>query len=165
MIERTTIFSPCRQFRHTLWREFYPELTKTDLQDSYVQFIGLNPSTADETHDDPTVRRCMAYAKAWGFGALCMTNAFAFRSTDPAGMLNHPNPIGISNDYWLSQVAQHAGIVIAAWGNDGSHRGRDVVIRKLIPNLHCLKINTNTGQPAHPLYLKKTLTPIPYNHE
>lgn len=164
MSERNTIFSPCRQFRYSLWRDWSGQLFSGDsrFEASFVQFIGLNPSTADETNDDPTIRRCIGYAKAWGFGALCMTNAFAFRATDPAVMLAHKNPIGISNDYWLTQVAQHAGIVIAAWGNYGAHLDRAAAICKLIPNLHCLKINEQTGQPAHPLYLKKTLTPILY---
>ena len=77
MIERTATFSPCRTWRYSLLRRWAPC--------DYAMFIGLNPSTADETQDDPTVRRCIRYAQSWGYGALYMTNIFAFRATDPRG--------------------------------------------------------------------------------
>jgi hypothetical protein len=156
MIDRRTIFSPYRLYRYTLWREW------DMMNPTFVQFIGLNPSTADEIQDDPTIRRCIDYAKRWGFGALCMTNAFAWRDTDPRKMKGQPHPIGPDNDRWLTAIAREAGVVVAAWGNHGEHMGRDSEICKLINNLHCLKITKNTGQPSHPLYLSKLLTPIPY---
>src|SRR5688572_21429898 len=125
--ERRTIFSPCRKYRYTLWREW-------DMHNpSYCQFIGLNPSTADEVQDDPTVRRCIDFAKRWGFGALCMTNAFAWRDTDPEEMKKVPFPIaetgdspafpyyGNKNDYWIGSVAREASLIVAAWGKDGAH--------------------------------------------
>lgn len=122
-------------------------------------FIGLNPSTADETLDDPTIRRCIAFAKAWGYGGLCMANLFAFRATDPAVMKAHPAPIGPENDMKLTMLAVDAGIVIAAWGAHGTHLGRgERVKHALAAKLHYLRL-TKDGHPGHPLYLPKTLTP------
>lgn len=149
---RTAAFSPCRNYRYSLLRRWgAPE-------QGYAMFIGLNPSTADEEADDPTIRRCMQYAKDWGYGALCMTNLFAFRATDPDMMKAHPEPVGPDTDAVLANLAGSAGVVVAAWGNHGSHRGRDQEVIKCMPQLHCLTV-TKQGQPGHPLYLSKTLTP------
>jgi len=123
-------------------------------------FVGLNPSTADEVDDDPTIRRCADYAKRWGHGALCMTNLFAYRATDPGVMKAHPAPVGRDNDRWLLELAQGAAVVVAAWGAHGAHRGRDREVKRLLGGrLACLRL-TRGGHPAHPLYLKKALTPI-----
>lgn len=152
---RATIFSPCRSYRYTLWREFGL------VGEGYAMIIGLNPSTADETNDDPTIRRCIAFAKAWGYSALCMTNLFAYRATDPADMKAAADPVGAANDRHLVDIARHAGIVVAAWGADGVHKGRDAEVRSLIPNLHCLR-KTKHGHPGHPLYLPGDLVPVAY---
>jgi len=120
--------------------------------------IGLNPSTADEVNDDPTVRRCINYAKDWGFAELCMTNLFAFRSTDPKRMKSEDDPIGPDNDRNLVQLARDAGVVVAAWGTHGAHLGRGLAVAKMIGNLSYLKL-TQTGYPAHPLYLPSSLKP------
>lgn len=121
-------------------------------------FVGLNPSTADETRDDPTIRRCMAFAKAWGYGGLCMTNLFSFRATDPKDMKAAADPVGPENDAHLLALAEGAGVIIAAWGANGTHKGRDKDVRKLLPTLYCLAM-TKGGHPGHPLYLPKILTP------
>ncbi|MEP0894347.1 DUF1643 domain-containing protein [Leptolyngbya boryana FACHB-1624] len=84
-------------------------------------FVGLNPSTADETHDDPTIRRCTKFAKDWGYSGLCMTNLFAYRATDPKEMIASVDSIGLENDQYLLEYAARAGIVVAAWGNHGTH--------------------------------------------
>lgn len=127
-------------------------------------FIGLNPSTADEVNDDPTVRRCIGYARAWGYGGLIMTNVFAFRATDPNDMKAAPDPVGPNNDRWLIECARTAGLVVAAWGNDGAFqgRGRQVVemMRQAGVQLMCLR-TTQGGAPGHPLYLPGKLRPIP----
>jgi hypothetical protein len=124
-------------------------------------FVGLNPSTADETNNDPTVRRCIDYAQRWGYGALCMTNIFAFRATDPKDMMKAEDPTGPDNDFWLQSYADDAGIVVAAWGKDGSYKKRGQKVIDMIQNLHYLKKNKD-GTPAHPLYLKKSLEPQPF---
>jgi hypothetical protein len=148
---RQTIFSPSRKWRYTLWREFEGGEGKP-----YCQFIGLNPSTADEKNDDPTVRRCINFAKSWGFGALCMTNIFAYRATDPRVMKAQADPVGPDNDYWLKEISKGAGLVVAAWGTHGAfmNRGRQVV--ELLGNLECLDI-TQGGFPKHPLYVRKDI--------
>ena len=108
------LFSPCRKYRYTLWRIWAPDKP-------YACFLGLNPSTADETADDPTVRRCIDYSKRWGMGSLLMLNIFAYRSTDPEKMKAVADPVGPDNDRWIKEIAGNAGIVIAAWGNHGDH--------------------------------------------
>ena len=125
-------------------------------------FVGLNPSTADETTDDPTLTRCINYAKSWGYGGVCMANLFAFRATEPVDMKATENPIGAENDKWLKKLAKDAGLVVAAWGNDGSYLGRSKQVIKLIPGLHCIKLN-KSGEPAHPLYQAAKLQPVPMN--
>ncbi len=152
-MKKSATFSPCRKYRYTLWRYW-------GLVDSkYVMFIGLNPSTADEIVDDPTVRRCIAYAHSWGFGGLCMTNLFAFRATLPSDMKAAEDPIGPKNNYSLQRIAKNAEVIIAAWGTHGAYIGRDEEVKEMFPSLTYLKL-TKKGFPGHPLYLPKTLKPI-----
>jgi len=155
-MENTATFSPCRKYRYTLWRIWTPPAQKF----RPVMFIGLNPSTADETKDDPTIRRCVGFAKAWGYNALVMTNLFAYRATKPEDMLAHEAPIGPENNGILGTLSAQMP-VIAAWGVHGSHYGRGECIRRILPNLYYLRL-TKDGHPAHPLYLSKTLTPQPW---
>ncbi len=124
-------------------------------------FIGLNPSTADETNDDPTIRRCISFSKAWGCDSFCMTNIFAFRATDPKVMIAEPNPIGDENDDWLVRCARKASIIVAAWGVHGEHMGRGKVVARMIPGLKCLGV-TKDGYPRHPLYVRGDVVPEKY---
>lgn len=128
---------------------------------NYLMVIGLNPSTADETKDDPTIRRCIDFAKRWGFGALCMTNLFAWRDTKPENMRRAAEPIGAENDRWLQECASGAGLVLAAWGKNGSHQGRAVQVAKFVPDLHALRVNSD-GSPEHPLYVPSHIVPQPF---
>jgi hypothetical protein len=153
-MKKETIFSPDRQYRYQLWREWIGG-------DGYVQIIGLNPSIADETDDDKTITRCINFAKSWGYSGLCMTNLFAFCATKPADMKAAEDPVGRDNDIHLMSVAKSAGVIIAAWGNDGSYRNRANQVMSVLPPMHILKLNGD-GSPGHPLYLKKTLRPIPW---
>lgn len=89
-----------------------------------------------------------------------MANLFSYRATDPEVMLLAIDPVGKDNDRWLSDLSGQAGLVVAAWGNSGSYMGRSEQVRKLVPNLHCLKMN-KSGEPAHPLYQKASLRPVP----
>lgn len=146
-------FSPCRTWRYTLWRRW-------DDSKSFAQFIGLNPSTADETQDDPTVRRCINFAKAWGFGGMCMTNLFGFRATDPRDMKRVADPVGPENDRWLREIAGSAGVVVAAWGCHGTHLSRDRKVLAFLPQVSILAL-TKDGHPKHPLYLPGDLRPQP----
>jgi hypothetical protein len=123
-------------------------------------FIGLNPSTADETQDDPTVRRCMGFALSWGYGGLLMTNLFAYRSTDPALMKAHPEPIGPKNNSYLELLSHQAGIVVAAWGIHGTFEDRDKEVLPLLKRPHYLAL-TKDSIPRHPLYLRADTKPQP----
>ncbi len=158
IVTRSATFSPCRRFRYSLWRHWGSRPAE-DKQ--FAMFIGLNPSTADEQNDDPTIRRCIAYAQYWGYDALCMANLFAYRATNPSEMMAQQDPIGDENDKVLVDLAATAGVVVAAWGTGGTHMGRDQQVRALIPNLHCLRL-TKAGHPGHPLYLPKLLTPFAF---
>lgn len=131
----------------------------------YLMVIGLNPSTADDMNDDPTIRRCIDFAKRWGYGALCMTNLFAWRATNPDDMKAQPDSIGMDNDQWLLDCADGAGLILAAWGKHGTHLHRgDLVTRLLARNgftLHALKKNGD-GSPQHPLYVPAITEPFAY---
>lgn len=149
---RDTVMSTDGLFRYTLWRQF-------DLANPrYVMFVGLNPSVADHLEDDPTVRRCVDFAKRWGYGALCMANLFAFRATSPAVMKARADPIGPDNDRWLTAMARDAGLIVGAWGKDGSHRGRDQEVLTAIGPMRCLRFNAD-GSPQHPLYVPAATLP------
>lgn len=164
MNDRLTIFSPDRAYRYTLWREFGGDLLwdgVNKMAEGYVMWIGLNPSTADETRDDPTIRKCIGFTKRWHFGAMVMTNLFAFRATDPRVMKGCPKPIGNENDKWLTRIARDAAIVVAAWGNHGQFIGRDKEVMKLLDDVHCLRI-TGENCPQHPLYVPYATLPVPY---
>lgn len=157
---RPCAFSDDRIYRFTLWREW-------DANNSgRVLFVGLNPSTADETRDDPTIRRCIGYAKAWGFGGLCMANIFAFRATDPAVMKAAHDPIGVGNDAALFALARTCHAIVACWGTRGAHRNRGALAWMLLRNasarkVHCLGTNAD-GSPKHPLYLRKDAQRVLY---
>jgi len=118
-------------------------------------FIGLNPSTADDQRDDPTIRRCRGFAKRLGFQYLVMLNIFAFRSTDPVAMKQAADPVGPLNDHYIDQESRQASVVIAAWGHHGKFRGRDQEVMKLIQqDVWCFG-TTKDGSPRHPLYLNQ----------
>lgn len=172
MIERKTILSPCTNYRYILWRDW----SCSDVfegcndgkrrRDAFVQFIGLNPSTADETLDDPTIRRCVDFAKRWGYGALCMTNLFAWRTFSPKEMKKAIQPVGETvncNVRHILNVAHEADRVVCCWGCDGRFLDRQEKIlqgcRLAGVPLHHLGLNGD-GTPKHPLYVKATTQPI-----
>lgn len=146
--------SPCRRYRYSLIRRFAPG--------PYAMFIGLNPSTADETADDPTIRRCVAFAKSWGFGALVMTNLFAFRATDPRAIRAVADPVGSENNGALLDSAIGAGVIVAAWGAHGEYMRRDAHVKAMLPGMLCCLRLTKGGHPGHPLYLPARLKPTPW---
>lgn len=150
------VFSPCRIYRYVLWRP---------LGDGpYAMFIGLNPSTADESTDDPTIRRCVGFAKREGMGALCMTNVYAYRATDPRVMMNAVAPAGPDNGHWLTECAKSAALVICAWGKHAAPREVGSVLsilRRYNPRIRCLGTNKD-GSPKHPLYLSSSSPLLPY---
>lgn len=154
-MKKDAVFSPCRRYRYTLsrsWDETKPK----------ILFIGLNPSTADEENDDPTLIRCINFAKNWGngyYGGIYMGNLFAYRATQPKDLLARKKVKGKDNDHWLLKLANTAEITIAAWGNYGGYQNRSEAVKQRIQPLHYLRLN-KSGEPAHPLYLSAKLTPI-----
>ncbi len=149
IIYKYATFSSCRKYRYSLFRIW-------DKKKKNVLFIGLNPSTADEEVDDPTIRRCLNYAKKWGYGGFMMVNLFAYRTTLPYNLKKVKYPVGKDNDKYIMTLSKKADITVAVWGNNGNLYSRDKEVLSLLPNLMCLKVN-KSGQPAHPLYLKKDL--------
>lgn len=152
-----TIFSECRRYRYTLWR-----MLNGDRVERYSVFICLNPSTADEINDDPTIRRCIGFSKQWGMDAFCMLNLFAFRATDPVVMKREPYPVGADNDTRLIEIASGAAICIAGWGTHGAHLYRGIKVKRMLIDagikIHHLGLSKD-GFPKHPLYLKSSTEP------
>lgn len=143
------VFSPCRTWRYSLQRSWSTS--------KRLVVIGLNPSTADESKDDPTIRRCIGFAKRWGCGGLLMLNLFAFRATDPRELRNVSDPIGPENDGHLQRGTAGAPIVLAAWGAEGALFGRsaDVRTKLYLAGVHLFCLGTTAeGEPRHPLYLR-----------
>ena len=132
-------------------------------RDEAVLFVMLNPSTADARFDDPTIRRCVGFARAWGYNRLLVGNLFALRATDPATLLTDPDPVGPANDDWLATLASRATIIVAAWDAApvARDRGRIVLagLRTAAPT-YTLGL-TKDGAPRHPLYLPGALLPQP----
>lgn len=153
-VDGTAVLSHDRIYRYELWRRWRGD-------DRTAVFIGLNPSTADETKDDPTIRKCVGFAKRWGFGALGMLNLFAFRATQPKDMKQAADPVGPDNDETIRRVTSDCAVVVAAWGKDGSHLGRDKEVAQIISAPMCLRLNGDRS-PGHPLYIpyEATLTPF-----
>lgn len=132
--------------------------------------VGFNPSTADEHLNDPTVRRCIAYAKRWGYARLRMVNLYALRATDPAVVLHAPDPVGPECDYYLQMAiaeddpGEPERMVLLAWGAlGGLARPRVRQVRKLAAGrpVHALAL-TKDGSPRHPLYMRADAKPVPY---
>jgi hypothetical protein len=149
-------FSPCRRYRYQLWRSWGDRASR-------CVFVGLNPSTADESHDDPTIRKCVGFAARWGFGAVDVVNLFAWRSRDPRCLLDAaPDHIGEDNDEALAATFRSARRIVWAWGSHSARVRRLVRARvsedawrslpckaRLVGTLG----RTKDGSPRHPLML------------
>ena len=154
-MKRSAVFSADRRYRYELWRVWGDER-------NFVNFICLNPSTADEQTDDQTIRKCIKFAKSWGYEALCVTNLFAWRSTDRRVLRTEIDPIGRENDFVIERIAAEAAIVIAAWSQDGNLHDRSLWVRRLIKRpIHILKMGKK--EPQHPLYLPDATQPVEWN--
>jgi len=152
-------FSLCGRYRYLLRRTWDPERAG-------VLFVMLNPSTADATNDDATIRRCVGFARDWGYGGISVANMFAFRATDPRELLSARmrgiDTIGPSNDATLLLAGLDASVIVVAWGNHAGalpYRAEAVIslLRKVARagDLYCLGL-TEQGHPRHPLRLART---------
>lgn len=151
------VYSDCERYRYLLTRVWGPG--------PRALFIMLNPSTATEVQNDPTVERCERRARALGFGAFRVTNIFAFRATDPRVMRAAPDPVGPDNDAAILDSLPWADAVICAWGNHGAHLDRGAKVGKLLWDSGVALAHlgmTGQGQPRHPLYVSYDQKPLPW---
>ena len=151
----TAIYSDCERYRYALTRIWDPQGTK-------ALFIMLNPSTATEVQNDPTVERCERRARALGFGAFQVTNIFAWRDTDPKAMRVAADPIGPGNDAAILQGCSWADQIICAWGTHGAHLDRGPSLERTLRQtgraLYHLGLS-KAGHPKHPLYISYAEVP------
>lgn len=159
----SAVISDCEKYRYSLTRVW-------DDNKPRVLFIMLNPSTADAEKDDPTIRRCIGFAKDWGYGGIYVVNLFSRRATNPKDLLNAPFVVGVENEKWFRRMSALAHLVVCAWGNsaivDKLQKRLDSCWKPLSwidksKPLHYLELS-NDGTPKHPLYLPKTLKPVRY---
>lgn len=155
MIKKAALVSPCGTYRYWLSRTFLD----ADVSDrrGTVNFLMLNPSTADAIVDDPTIKRCMSFAWNWGYRELMVTNLFAFRATDPKQLRWRADPIGPGNDGHILVAARLSMLTVLAYGAYGGFCGRDDAIRSLLGAGHALfhlGLTKRDGKPRHPLYVR-----------
>jgi len=162
-IRKGADFSICKKYRYALWREWDKNLP-------CVGFVGLNPSTADDTTDDPTIKRVMAIAHYNGYGSIFMFNLFPLVSTDPRALedfFNTPfHDIEDSNNEIKMRAYAKANCkdIVFAWGNFKQAQPRYAAMCKMFPNAKAIFLNKN-GSPKHPLYCPKNSPFIPFNNE
>jgi hypothetical protein len=151
------VYSDCERYRYLLTRVWGPGRK--------ALFVMLNPSTATEVQNDPTVERCERRARALGYGAFRVTNIFAYRATDPRVMRAVPDPVGPDNDAAILGSVGWADTIVCAWGNHGLHLDRgqrvEALLRKAGAPLFHLGL-TGQGQPRHPLYVGYDQQPQPW---
>jgi hypothetical protein len=149
------VFSSCGLYRYQLSRDW--------ANGPRLAFIMLNPSTADSDVDDPTIRRCVGFARDGGYGGILIGNLFAWRATDAIEIKKSSQPIGSANDAALAKIIMNAPTIVCAWGNGGTYMDRNDQVLRMIRNLgrrpHCLRM-TKQGHPSHPLYLPRGLRPM-----
>jgi hypothetical protein len=150
------VYSPDEKYRYALGRSWVRGPGKV------VTFIMLNPSTATEKDNDPTVERCQRRAKSMGFVGFWVGNIFALRSTDPRALYKDPDPIGQLNTSVLTFLSRCSDMIVCAWGNRGNHLGRSAQVKDLLVKngAKCYHLGlTKTGEPRHPLYLSYDVRP------
>ncbi|MGZ3611653.1 MAG: DUF1643 domain-containing protein [Ktedonobacteraceae bacterium] len=148
-IEYGAIFDIHGKYRYALWRSW-------SVYHPRIVFILLNPSTANEYKNDPTIRRCMGFARAWKFGSIEVVNLFAYRATNYRDLFNVSDPVGAENNRFIMQAVERCSTVVLSWGTRGTLLDRDRQVMSLLAgrnDLYCLGITKN-GQPRHPLYVK-----------
>ena len=146
-------------YRYVLTRTWQPEVHR-------LWFIMLNPSTADATVDDPTIRRCMGFARRFGYGGVGVVNLYAYRATKPADLWKAADPVGPENDSTIGAMLVERSYfdvpTVAAWGaNAKPERVAQVLAMPGAHRLMCLGL-TKAGQPRHPLYLRSDAALIPF---
>jgi hypothetical protein len=157
LTESGATFDNSGKYRYLLWREW-------DADKPACVFIMLNPSSADATRNDPTIRRAMSFAERFGFGRCEAVNLFAYRATDSSVLARVRNPVGKENDQFILESIVRCDACFVAWGNLGLLQQRSDSVLRMIPQdiqLQCLGIN-KSGEPKHPLYLPNNTEPLPF---
>lgn len=154
--DTSAVISECGRYRYRLSRVWNPDKRP-------CVWVMLNPSTADASQDDPTIRKCVGFADRWGCGGITVVNLYALRSTDPDELDRHQDPVGPDNDSWISRSVRDASIVVCGWGQSFPIGGQDR-ITQVVQLIHqtgaspmCVGV-TASGNPRHPLY-------VPYRDE
>jgi len=151
-MKRHATLSKCETYRYWLERSW------AENGNGFVNFIMLNPSTADAKIDDATIRKCIGFAQRWGYDGMHVVNLFALRSTNPEALYSHADPVGPENDVFIEASLLSAEKTIIAWGKHGKIMGRgEQVLKRLDHRCFALKFNLD-GSPQHPLY-------VPYDTE
>lgn len=154
----TAVYSACERYRYALTRTWDPDQAR-------LLFVMLNPSTATEVQNDPTVERCERRARALGYGAFRVCNIFAWRDTDPKAMRAASDPVGSGNDAAIREGADWAGRVLCAWGTHGAHLQRGAAVEALLRGTGrplCHLGLSKAGHPKHPLYIAYSQNPEPW---
>ncbi len=160
-MDKMALMSTCRSWRYVLWRIW--------AEGRVLAVIGLNPSTANETNDDPTIRRCIGFAERLGYDGLVMLNLFSYRATDPEEMMAAEDPVGPRTkntfEHVFTDMFSEVPAVLCAWGAKGTHMNQDIEVMSWLTDWHvvpmCLGITEN-GSPKHPLYLSYDTNPVWY---
>ena len=154
----SAVISDCGTYRYRLTRIW-------DESKPVMAWVMLNPSTADGSTDDPTIRRCINFAKAWGYGGITVVNLYALRATDPKQLWQHQDPVGPDNDAELAKVAEQFPLVVLAWGSNAKPERTTVVLRILsrARGLCTVLGWTKGGEPRHPLYVRADTGPVRAN--
>lgn len=153
------VYSDCERYRYVLtrvWDEAAPRLT----------YVMLNPSTATEVQNDPTIERCERRARALGYGGIKITNIFAWRDTDPKKLKQAKEPVGPENDALVAEAAAWADLTLCGWGAHGDHRGRGAEIAAVLraTGRPLATLGTSkAGHPRHPLYISYQTQPTPWD--
>jgi hypothetical protein len=156
-IESGAVLDVSGRYRYSLWRAW-------SIYHPRIAFVLLNPSTADDERNDPTIRRCIGFARAWNFGSIEVVNLFAYRATDARELLKVDDPVGAENNYYLIQAVERCSTVVVGWGTRGTLLGRDRQVMSLLAgrkDVYCLGITKNR-QPRHPLYVKGDTSLVPF---
>lgn len=154
-IGRAAVISPCETYRYMLAREFRANPRRMLL------WVMLNPSTADAYEDDPTIRRCIGYARSWDYDRITVVNLFSYRATDPADLKraakNRVDIVGPHCDSWIKQLATEADLIVAAWGRRGNeYSPRVALVKSMLKRravVHALGFTRDGVNPLHPLML------------
>jgi len=152
-------YSDCEKYRYELTRVW-------DASGRKALFVMLNPSTATEIQNDPTVERCERRSRTLGFGGFRVCNIFAYRATDPRNMRAQSDPVGAENDQAILRACDWADQIVCAWGTHGEHLKRGPQVEQMLraqPKALFHLGLSKMGHPKHPLYIAYAVQPMPWD--